>query len=47
MKYCYICNKKRKTKVVGTYIYKGEEIEITVCQWCRAVETRRNNKISN
>ena len=46
--YCFDCSKKREVKKTGEYIYEGNLLDIVVCQWCRAAETKRkrhNKKI--
>ena len=47
--YCFDCSKKREVKKTGEYIYEGNLLDIVVCQWCRAEETKRkrhNTKLS-
>ena len=39
--YCFGCNKKRIVKEVGVYIYKNKTYSILICQWCKAVNTKR------
>jgi len=43
MERCYNCGKLRKVSVAGSYRYLGEKYDILLCQWCKAVSTRRKN----
>ena len=42
--HCFGCAKKRSCKVMGTYKYDGKNHNIYVCQWCRAVSTKRKQR---
>lgn len=45
MERCYNCNKDRPVSVVGSYMSQGIEIDIVLCQWCKAASTRRKRAL--
>lgn len=44
--YCDGCGINAPCKQTGEYQWDGKTYPIMTCQWCRAVETKRNRKLN-